>query len=90
MSSRTRQRQREKRAVVEATDSGDDLPAEKCWRADDFVAKASVDELTGSWLADGKQTTWTIYCQGGGGALDKQAEPEATEKALDSLLAHGT
>ena len=26
---------------------------------------------------------------GAGGELDKQAEAEATEKALDSLLAHG-
>ena len=27
--------------------------------------------------------------QGAGGKLDKQGEAEATEKALDSLLAHG-
>ena len=77
-------------------DSGDEPPAEKYWRTT-FVAKASMDELTGSWLEDGTgeidadaaTNTWTADCLGGGGALDKQAEIEATEKALDGLLAHG-
>ena len=32
--------------------------------------------------------TWTD-CLGAGGELDRQAADEATEKALDSLLAHG-
>ena len=86
-----------KRALVETPDSGDDAPAEKSWRADDFVEKASMDELTGNWLVDengeidkdAATDTWTIDCLGGGGALDKQAVIDATEKALDSLLAHG-
>ena len=85
-----------KRALVETTDADDDEPAEKYWRAEDFVAKASMDELTGRWLADeigifdrdAAEDTWAD-CQGAGGALDKQAEAEASEKALDSLLAHG-
>ena len=34
------------------------------------------------------EDTWTD-CLGAGGELDRQAETEATEKALDSLLAHG-
>ena len=67
------------------------------WRADDFVAIASMDELTGSWLVDengeiGEDTptdTWTVDWLGKGGALDKQDEIEATENALRSLLAHG-
>ena len=33
--------------------------------------------------------TGTVVCLGGGGAVDKQAKLEATQKALDSLLAHG-
>ena len=33
--------------------------------------------------------TWTVDCLDGGGTIDKQAELEATEKALDSLVAHG-
>ena len=35
-------------------DSSDDAPAGKYWRADDFVAKASMVELAGSWLVDEK------------------------------------
>ena len=64
---------------------------------DDVVAKASMDGLTGSWPLDengeieegAAPDSWTVECLGGGGALDKQAEIDATEKALDSLLAHG-
>ena len=58
-------------------------PQKGHWRPDDLVAKASVDELTNSWLVDetgeideGAATdTWTADCLGGGGAL--QAELEA-------------
>ena len=85
-----------KRTLVETTGEDDDEPAEKYWRAGDFVAKASMDELNGNWLAheneifnnDAAEDTWTD-CLGAGGELDKQAEAEATEKALDSLFAHG-
>ena len=77
------------------TDSCDDALAEKYLLEDDFVAKASLDEV--SWLVDengeideGASTdTWTTDCLGGGGALDKQTELEAVEKVLDRLLAHG-
>ena len=41
-----------KRALVESTGDDDDEPAEKYWRAEDFVAKASIDELTRNWLTD--------------------------------------
>ena len=66
-----------KRAVVEPTDDDDDEPAEKYWRAEDFVAKASMDELTGTWITDEKGIldedaagdTWTD-CLGAGGELD--------------------
>ena len=84
-----------KRALMETTNSRDDAPAESYWRADDIVAKASMDELTRSWLVDERNDegaatdTPTVVRLGGGGAKDKQAEPEATKKALDSLLAHG-
>ena len=72
---------------MDTTDSGDDAPAEKYWRADDVVAKASMDELTGNKLVDetgeidedAATGTWTVDCLVGGGALDKQAE--ATEKS---------
>ena len=37
---------------METTDSDDVAIAEKFWRADEFVAKAPMDELTGSWLVD--------------------------------------
>ena len=65
----------------------DDEPGEKYWRAEDFVAKASMDELTGSWLRDesgifdhdAAEDTWVNFL-GAGGELDKQAEAEATEK----------
>ena len=85
-----------KRALVETTGDGDDEPAEKYWRAKDFVAKASMDELTGNWLTDengildedAAGDTWTD-CLGAGGEFDMQASDEATEKAFDSLLAHG-
>ena len=40
-----------KSALVEPTED-DDEPAEKYWRAEDFVAKASMDELTGTWITD--------------------------------------
>ena len=84
------------RALVESTEDDDDEPAEKYWRAEDFVAKASMDELTGTWITDengildedAAGDTWTD-CLGAGGDLDRQAAEEATEKALDSLLAHG-
>ena len=59
------------------------------------MAKASMDELTGSWLVDesgeidedSATYTWTVDYLGGS-AVDKQSEIEATKKALDSLLAH--
>ena len=37
---------------------------------------------------DAAVNTWAD-CLEAGGELDKQAEAEATEKALDSLLSHG-
>ena len=85
-----------KRALVEPTEDDDDEPAEKYWRAEDFVAKASMDELTGTWTTDDNGIldedaagdTWTD-CLGAGGELDRQAADEATEQALDSLLGHG-
>ena len=85
-----------KRTLVETTGSDDDGPAGKYWSAEDVVAKASMDELTGSWLTDengifdhdAAEDTWAD-CLGAGGGLDKHAEAEATEKVLDSLLAHG-
>ena len=40
-----------KRTLVE-TRADDDEPAEKYWRAEDFVAKASMYELTGNFLTD--------------------------------------
>ena len=66
------------------------------WRAEDFVAKASMDELTRNWFTDesgifdedAAGDTWTD-CLEAGGELDTQAADEATEKTLDSLLAHG-
>ena len=83
-----------KRTLVETTGSDDDEPAEKYWRAEDFVAKASMDKLADSWLTD---EDLRPRCRrghlgrlpGAGGELDKQAEAGATEKALDILLAHG-
>ena len=55
-----------------------------------------MGELTANWLTDedgildedGAGDTWS-ECLGAGGELDMQAAAEATEKALDSLLAHG-
>ena len=84
-----------KRTLVETT-ADDDEPAEKYWRAEDFEAKASMDELTGNILTDedgifdndAAEDTWAD-CAGAGGDLDWQAEAEAIEKALVSLLAHG-
>ena len=83
-------------ALVEPTEDDDDEPAEKYWRAEDFVAKASMDELTGTWITDengildedAAGDTWTD-CLGASGELDRQEADEATEKALDSWLAHG-
>ena len=63
----------------------------KYWRAEDFVANASMDELTGNWLTLDENVagdTWAD-CVGAGGELDRQAADELTERALDSLLAHG-
>ena len=85
-----------KGTLVETTCDDDDELAEKYRRAEDFVATASMDELTGNWLTDengifdngAAEDTWAD-CLGAGGELDRQAEDEATEKALDSLLAHG-
>ena len=84
-----------KRALVEPTEDDDDEPAEKYWRAEDFVAKASMDELTGTWITDengildedAAGDTWSDCLEAG--ELDRQAADEATENALDSLLAHG-
>ena len=36
-----------KRTLVETTGSDDDERAETYWRAEDFVAKASMDAVTG-------------------------------------------
>ena len=80
-----------KRTLLETTGDDDDEPAEKYWRAEDFV-----DELTGNWLIDeneifdnnAAEDTWADRL-GASGELDRQAEDEATEKLLDSLLAHG-
>ena len=44
------------RTLVETTGDDDDEPADKYWRAEDFVAKASMDELTGNWLTDETRT----------------------------------
>ena len=38
--------------------------------------------------SDAAEDTWAD-CSGAGGELDRQAEAEVTEEALDSLLAHG-
>ena len=85
-----------KRVLVETTGDDDDESAEKYWRAGDFVVTASMDELTGNWLTDedgilGEDAAGDAWkdCLGAGGELDRQAADEATEKALDSLLAHG-
>ena len=80
-----------KRTLVETTDDDDDELAEKYWRAEDVVAKASMDELTGNWLTDengifdndAAEDIWAD-CPGAGGELDRQAEAEATEKALEA------
>ena len=81
---------------MKTTGADEDEPTKKYWRAEDSVANASMDELTGSWLTDddgifdhdAAVDTWAD-CLGAGGELDRQAEAEATEKALDSMLAHG-
>ena len=81
-----------KRTLVETTSTDDEEPADKYWRAADFVAKASMDELTGRWLTnengifdhDAAEDTWAD-CLG----QAAKAEAEATEKALGRLLAHG-
>ena len=41
-----------KRTLVETTGDDDDELAEKYWRVEDSVAKASMDELSGNWLTD--------------------------------------
>ena len=54
------------------------------------MAKASMDELAKRWLVDGHghpddqiaERTWAVDCLAGGGALDREAEREATEKGL--------
>ena len=69
--------------VVDTTGSDDDEPAEKYWRAEDIVAKASMDELTGRWLTDENrifdhdvaEDTWAD-CREASGDLDMQAEAE--------------
>ena len=69
--------------MVDTTGSDDDEPAEKYWRAEDIVAKASMDELTGRWLIDEKrifdhdvaEDTWAD-CREASGDLDMQAEAE--------------
>ena len=86
----------QKRTLVEPTGDDDDELAEKYWRAEDFVAKASIHKLTGNWLTDengifdndAAEDTWAD-CPGAAGELDGQAEAEATQIASDSLLAHG-
>ena len=41
-----------KRATLDGIEFDKDEPAAKCVRADDFVAKGSMDELAGSWLRE--------------------------------------
>ena len=43
-----------KRALVECIGDDDDELGEEYRRAEDFVAKASMDELNGNWLTDDK------------------------------------
>ena len=70
--------------MVDTTGSDDDEPAEKYWRAEDIVAKASMDELTGRWFTDENrifdhdvaEDTWAD-CREASGDLDMQAEAEA-------------
>ena len=75
------------------TGSDDDKLEEKYWRAEDFVAKASMDEPLASGLLTRMESSTTMLRKThwfvAGGELEKQAEAEATEEALDSLLAHG-
>ena len=86
-----------KRATLDGTESDHDARAVGCWRSDEFVAMTSVDWLAGSWLSgehgnDDEVTagdTCDVDCPGASVALDKQANVEATEEALDSLLPHG-
>ena len=60
-----------KRTLVETTGDDDDELAEKYWPAEDFVAKASTDELAGNWLTDEKgifdndaaEDTWNAFRQ---------------------------
>ena len=81
-----------KRPLMETPDNGDDPPAEKYWRTDDFVAKARTDEPTGSWGGgagggvdengkideDAATDTRTVDCLCGGGALDNEAAIDAS------------
>ena len=71
-----------KSATLDDIESDEDEPAAKYWRTGDFAAKASMDELAGSWLRDERG-------DGDEAWLDAQAEAEATEKALDNLLSNG-
>ena len=85
-----------KRALVETTGDDDEEPAEKYWRGEDFVAKASMDELTGNWLTgengildeDAAGDTWTD-CLEAGGELDIGHEARGREGVQDSDDAMG-
>ena len=48
------------RPLMETLDCGDDALAEQYWRADDCVAKVSMDDLTGSSLVDENGETTRI------------------------------
>ena len=69
-----------KRTLVETTGADDDETAEKYLRAEDFVAEASMDELTGRRIIDengifdhdASEETWAAGL-GAGGELDRQS-----------------
>ena len=46
------QRRKHGRERWEPTEDDDDEPAEKHWRTEDFVVKASMDEMTGTRITD--------------------------------------
>ena len=71
-----------RRSEQQDAESDGDGFAEKYLQTDDFVAKASMDELAKRWLVDGHgqaddqiaECTCAVDCFAGGGALDREAE----------------
>ena len=71
---------------METTGDDDEERTQQYWRAENFVAKASTDELTGNWLTDkngildedAAGDTWDACRE-----VDMQAADEVTEQALD-------